>query len=297
MKKESFVNTGVLYSISASIWWGVIQVVYFKMVSFVNPTEVLAVRIITSVVLLFPFIIWSKSIYEIRKIRIKKYFFILFLTSLFICGNWFLWITAIGLNQVVEASMGYYITPLFKAVLGFLIFREKLSKWQLVAFVIAALGVLNLFVQYGSVPVITLGILLTFGFYGALRKKTEVTSQIGLFCELTFALPLAFVIYIWIGLNNIETYFLSDISVFSLLFLSGFITVVPLFLYVKGIQKIKLATAGIIFYITPTLQFLVGVLIYGEELDFTKITTLILIWISVFIYSFDSLKNHKETNN
>ena len=98
-------------------------------------------------------------------------------------------------------------------------------------------------------------------------------------------------------MNNIATYFLSDISVFSLLFLSGFITVVPLFLYVKGIQKIKLATAGIIFYITPTLQFLVGVLIYGEELDFTKITTLILIWISVFIYSFDSLKNHKETNN
>ena len=292
MKITDF-NKGIISSSLGSFWWGFIGTYYFQYITFVGTIEVVVHRCIwTSLMLLITTTFFNKW-YLLKKIIFdKKKLLILLITSILIFGNWSIWIYAVATNRIIDASFGYFIFPIISVFFGFLFFNEKLNKKRIISISLVIISTIYLFFNLNSFPWIGFSVAFLWSIYNLLRKKINVDTDIGLFIESLFIFPIAIVIFYFIFQNNMNDFSLSNPSLMPLLILAGPMTVIPLFLYVRGVELSGLGPSGMIFFLAPTGQFLLGFFYYNEPFSMQKLISFIIIWISVSIY----LKDLYEKN-
>ena len=293
MNKKEF-NKGLLLTALGSFWWGVFGVVYFKYISFIGHIEVVVHRSIwTAVMLIITTVIFSKWKIFIKTINNKRKLFVLFVSGLLIFTNWAVWIYAVAIDKVIDASFGYFIMPIISIFLGYIFFNEKINSKTLISIILVFCSIIYLLlIDLKSVPWTGIIVALVWSIYNLLRKKINVDTDIGLLIESLFILPAVLIFFYFIVQNNVNDFDISNPPLMFLLMLAGPMTVIPLFLYVRGVEYCGLGPAGMIFYITPTLQFLLGYFLYNETLNIFKFVSFFLIWIAVFIYLKDLYENN-----
>tara|TARA_B100000579_G_scaffold26388_1_gene18588 strand:- start:361 stop:1239 length:879 start_codon:yes stop_codon:yes gene_type:complete len=285
---------GIYLSALGSFWWGFFGVIYFKYISFAGHIEVVIHRSLwTSVTLLLTTMIFSKWQIFFSLIKNKKKLLILFFSGLLIFSNWAVWIYAVTTNRIIDASFGYFVMPIISVFLGYFFLKEKISFKAKLSISIVIISILYLlFIDFKSIPWIGLLVAILWSTYNLVRKKINVDTDVGLLIESLFILPFILVAFYIITKNNLNDFDISNPSLMFILMLAGPMTVIPLFLYVKGVEMSGLGPSGMIFYITPTLQFLLGYYLFNEPLNFEKLLSFILIWIAVFIYLKDLYENN-----
>ena len=292
MNKEF--NKGLLLAGFGSFWWGFIGVLYFKYIAYIGHIELVVHRCLwttfTLVISTFFFSKWDIFFYTIKN---KKYLIYLFFSGLLIFVNWAVWIYAIAKDRIIDASFGYFMMPILSVLLGYIFFKEKLNKKRVFSIILVMFSILYLiFVSFKSLPWVGLIVALSWGFYNLIRKKINIDTDIGLLIESLYILPFAALAFYLIASNNHNDFQASNPPMMLFIFLAGPMTVIPLFLYVRGVELSGLGPTGMIFYITPTLQFLLGYFYYEEPFSLTKLVSFIFIWIAVIIY----LKDLYETD-
>ena len=292
MKITDF-NKGIISSSLGSFWWGFIGTYYFQYITFVGTIEVVVHRCIWTCLMLLITTTFFNKWHLLKKIIFdKKKLLILLITSILIFGNWSIWIYAVATNRIIDASFGYFIFPIISVSFGFLFFNEKLNKKRIISISLVIISTIYLFFNLNSFPWIGFSVAFLWSIYNLLRKKINVDTDIGLFIESLFIFPIAIVIFYFIFQNNMNDFSLSNPSLMPLLFLAGPMTVIPLFLYIKGVELSGLGPSGMIFFLAPTGQFLLGFFYYNEDFSIQKLISFIIIWISVSIY----LKDLYEKN-
>ena len=293
MAKNNNFNKGIFLTAAGSFWWGLIGVIYFKYISFAGHVEVVIHRSLWTTVML---IITSVLLSKINKIKIviknKQTIFTLFFSGILIFTNWAVWIYAVSTDRVIDASFGYFIMPIISIFLGFFFFKETLSSKGKLSVIIVIFSILLLFfLDLKSIPWVGLIVAFSWSFYNLLRKKVSVETDIGLLIESLFILPVILISFYFIIQNNVNDFDISNPKLMFVFMLAGPMTVIPLYLYVRGVELCGLCPTGMIFYITPTLQFLLGYFLYNEPLNIEKLISFIFIWIAVFIYLKDLYEN------
>ena len=297
MDSSRNVRLGVISTIFAFLAWGVLPV-YWKALVGINALELLAHRIIWTVVISLVTVSLARRWSEIRAALRSPRAIVCFVAAAGALGaNWFTFIHAVSSGHVVECSLGYYINPLVNILLGFVFLRERFRPWQSVAIVLAALAVLNLTVTFGQFPWIALVLAGTFGFYSLLRKTAGYEALPGLFLE-TGVLFLPALLYLAvIGPGTWEALQVAAWPTYPLLVGTGLVTALPLVTFAFGARRIRLATVGFIQYLTPTGMFLLGVFLYREEFTKHHLITFGLIWVGLAIYSVDTVRAAKWRSN
>ena len=286
-------NKGIITASLGSFWWGVLGTYYFQYISYVGTLEVVMHRSLwTALILLFTTFFYSKWKLLIPIIKNKKKMFVLLITSILIFSNWSVWIYAVSTNRIIDASLGYFIFPIISVFFGFLFFKEKLNKRRIISISLVTISILYLIINFKSLPWIGITVALLWSVYNLLRKKINVETDLGLLIESLFILPIVIIVFYFLIKNNLNHFSLENPSLIFLLFLAGPMTVIPLFLYVKGVELCGLGPSGMIFFITPTGQFLLGFFYYNEPFSIHKFLSFILIWIAVSIYLKDLYENN-----
>ena len=287
-------NKGILLTSLGSFWWGFIGVLYFEYVSFIGHVELVVHRCIwTAVMLIITTSIFSKWNIFNNIIKDKKKLIALFISGFLIFINWAIWIYAVATEKIIDASFGYFIMPIISVLLGYIFFKENLNKKRLFAVILVFISIFILILfNLKSLPWVGLIVALSWAFYNLIRKKISIDTDIGLLIESLFIFPFALVTFYLITKNGFNDFGFSNPSLSIFLILAGPMTVIPLFLYVRGVELIGLGPTGMIFYITPTLQFILGYFYYNEVFSLVKFVSFIIIWIAVIIY----LKDLYETN-
>ena len=280
-------RTGIYYAIAAFGFWGLAPI-YFKQIATVAPTEILAHRILWSVVVLTLFLSVGKQFGQIKpllKDPAKRKWLIL--SSVLVSVNWLIFIYAVSANKILEASLGYFINPLISMLFAMLFFQERLSRYQRIAIMIALIAVLIQLFTLGTLPLISLGLAVSFALYGAVRKQVHVASLPGLFIETILILPLALLYLAYLWQQDALAFGSGDGYLSLMLSLAGVITVLPLLWFNAATIRLRLATVGMLQYIGPSVAFLVAILLYHEPISSAKLFTFILIWIALALYSYD----------
>ena len=292
MNKEF--NKGLLLAGFGSFWWGFFGVIYFKYIAYIGHIELVVHRCLwTAFTLILTTFFFSKWNIFFKIVKNKSNLFYLFISGFLIFINWGVWIYAIATNRIIDASFGYFIMPILSVMLGYLFFKEKLNKKRVFSILLVILSIYFLIiVSIKSLPWVGLIVALSWGFYNLVRKKINVDTDVGLLIESLFILPFALLAFYLIASKGYNDFQLSDPSMMLFIYLAGPMTVIPLFLYVRGVELCGLGPTGMIFYITPTFQFLLGYFYYNEPFSITKLVSFIFIWIAVIIY----LKDLHETN-
>ena len=293
MPKNNNFNKGIFLTAAGSIWWGLIGVIYFKYIAFAGHIEVVIHRSLwTTVMLVITSILFSK-INNIKKVlRNKKNLIILFFSGILIFTNWAVWIYAVSTDRVIDASFGYFIMPIISIFLGYFFFQEILTFKSKISISIVIFSILYLLLSnFNTIPWVGLIVALSWSFYNLLRKKINVETDIGLLIESLYILPIILISFYFLVQNNVNDFNLANPKLMFIFMLAGPMTVIPLYLYVRGVELCGLGPTGMIFYITPTLQFILGYFLYNEPLNNEKLISFILIWIAVFIYLKDLYEN------
>jgi len=293
MLKSDF-NKGLLLTSLGSFWWGFIGVIYFEYVSFIGHTELVVHRCLwTAVMLIITTTFLSKWKFFLKEIQNKKKIFALFLSGLLIFINWSIWIYAVATDRIIDASFGYFIMPIISVLLGYIFFKEKLNQKRILSITLVSISIVILiFFNLESLPWVGLIVAFSWAFYNLIRKKIDIETDIGLLIESLYILPFALVVFYFISKNGLNDFRLSNPGLSLFLLLAGPMTVIPLFLYVRGVELIGLGATGMIFYITPTLQFILGYFYYNEDFSLVKFLSFIIIWIAVIIYLKDLYENN-----
>ncbi len=276
---------GVIYGALSYGLWGVVPL-YFKLVATVAPQEVVAQRVVWSFVLLSLVLTlvgrWGEVLPALRS---RPVIAALATSTLLLAFNWFVYIYAVSTDQVVEASIGYFLNPLVNVVIGVVVLKERLRRWQVASVGLAMLGVAIL-----GVPLIAVSLALSFAFYGLLRKQVAVDGLLGLFVETLLLAPVALGFIIYLRSLGASAFVFNDPAMCLKLAASGVVTCVPLLLFAAAARRLQFATLGFLQYLAPTIQFLIAVLLFREPLSTVKVISLSLIWTAVGIYSLDSLR-------
>jgi chloramphenicol-sensitive protein RarD len=284
---------GIIYAILAFTFWGLVPI-YFKLVISVSPTEILIHRIIWSVVFLTILVVATKQTSVLKKIiKDKKKMRILFLTSILVSSNWLIFIWAISNDKITEASLGYYINPIVNVILGMLFFSERPTKFQKFALFFAVLAIINEIISFGSIPLVSISLALSFGFYGMLRKKISLPSVAGLYIETLIISPFAIIYFLYLVYTSQNMFVFPPNYISWLLICAGLITVIPLLWFNAATTRIPLVKLGFLQYIGPTLAFLLGVFVYHEPFDEKKLITFAFIWIALIFFTIDSRYSKK----
>ena len=287
-------NKGLILTSLGSFWWGFIGVIYFEMVSFIGHIELVVHRCLwTAVMLIITTIFFKKWAIFTKTISNKKNLIYLFLSGLLIFINWAIWIYAVATNRIIDASFGYFIMPILSVLLGYIFFNERLNNKRIFSIILVFISIfLMIFLNIKTLPWVGLVVALSWAFYNLVRKKINVDTDIGLLVESLFIFPFALVAFYLIATKGFNDFSIDDPGLSLFLLLAGPMTVIPLFLYVRGVELIGLGATGMIFYITPTLQFILGYFFYNEDFSVIKLVSFIIIWIAVIIY----LKDLYETS-
>ena len=287
-------NKGLLLTSFGSFWWGFIGVIYFKYLEFIGYIEVVIHRCVwTTATLILTTFFFSKWKIFFSIISKKSNLIGLFFSGFLIFINWSIWIYAIATERIIDASFGYFIMPILSVFLGYIFFKEKLNKKRIFSITLVLISIiLILLFNIKTLPWIGLVVGFSWGFYNLIRKKINVDTDIGLLIESLFILPFALLAFYFVYKNGYNDFSLNNLGLSLFILLAGPMTVIPLFLYVRGVELCGLGPTGMIFYITPTLQFLLGYFYYNEPFSMLKFVSFIFIWIAVIIY----IKDLYETN-
>ncbi len=275
------------------VLWGLLPI-FWKLLANVDSVYVLAQRVLFSCIFCLAIILLKKngsSVKNILKSKTER-------RRYFVCGilisiNWGVYILTIAMGKILEASLAYYMNPLFSVVIGALIFKEKLSAVQWVSVGLALVGVMISVIAYGNVPYLAIIIGLSFALYGAMKKTIKAESEVSICMETMSVLPLALVFIAYAQVSGYTDFSSLSTTEMLLLIASGPVTSIPLMLFAKGIRKTSITTSGILMYINPTLQLLVGVLIYNEAFTKMNAITFAFVWAAVILFVLDSLNKHK----
>jgi chloramphenicol-sensitive protein RarD len=287
-------NKGVLSGICAYLIWGFLPI-YLKALQVVPSLQIMLHRIVWSFIFVMLVIVirreWQRFKSSIFKLRV---FLVYTLTAVLLALNWLIYIYGVNSGQVIETSLGYFINPLLSVALGVVILRERLRPMQWFPVGLAAIGVIYLTLQYGSLPWIALALAFTFGLYGLIKKIAPLGSLHGLSLE-TGILFIPAVIYLLYAENQASGAFGHlGITITILLVLVGVITALPLLLFGYAARTIPLTLLGILQYIAPTFQFLLGVYLYQEPFTVTRLVGFIFIWLALLIFTLEGVYTRRK---
>ena len=276
------------------VLWGLLPV-FWKLLAGVNSAYVLAQRIVFSCLFCFAVILIKKNSGELKNIlRDKKQRRLYLACGLLISANWGVYILTVATGRILEASLAYYMNPLFSILIGALIFKERLSGVQWLSVALAFVGVMYSVVLYGSVPYLAIIIGLTFALYGAIKKGIKAESEVSICMETASVLPLALIFIVYAQLSGFTTFASLSVKEMLLLVLTGAITSVPLMLFASGIKRTSITVSGILMYINPTLQLLLGVFVYNEEFTKANAVTFAFVWLAVILFVGDGLRHKRH---
>ena len=279
---------GVLYGILCYGTWGFFPL-YWKMLQHVPPVEILCHRMFWSMVFMATLFVGIRR-YPVRQhVRTRRQFLLLFLTGALMAANWGVYIWAINNGHIVQSSLGYYINPLLNVLFGFLFLKERLNRVQCVSLLLAVIGVTYLTVDFGSFPLISIVLALTFALYGLVRKKIDIDATSALTVETIYmSVPaLAYLVVTFLQGNNALNDF--HLPTALLLAMGGVVTALPLLWFGKAAERIPLSTMGFIQYLSPSLQLLIGVIIFGEPFTTSHVVCFSCIWLGLILFSADSV--------
>ncbi|HLV76608.1 MAG TPA: EamA family transporter RarD [Marinobacter sp.] len=275
---------GVAYGLGAYVFWGSFPL-YFALFEGIPAWEVVTHRVIWSCVFLVLLISvlkrWAPVTAALK--RPAELGFVLGCAVL-IAINWGVYIYAVETRQVLQASLGYFLTPLVNVAMGLMVLGERISRLQKVAVIMAAVAILYQVLLLGELPWITLALAFSFGTYGLLRKKVELDGLSGLFVETLLLLPLALLAVAWLKARGLSHFADSPWSM-MLLVSSGIMTAIPLLLFAGAARRLKLSTVGFLMYINPTIQFLIALYVFHEPLSTAKLASFTIIWLALVLYS------------
>ena len=289
-------RAGVFNALGAYFMWGLAPL-YFKLIDHISAGEILLHRVVWSCLLLFILVFAINKYRQFFSILLQpKVLLTLLATSLLLASNWFIFIWAINNNYMLDASLGYYINPLFNVALGMIFLGERLRKWQKFAVGLALLGVAVQVVTLGSLPVISLALAASFSVYGLLRKKLAIDTFVALLVESLMLLPIALGYWLFFLNSSTSNMFNNTVELNTLFVMAGVITTAPLLCFTAAAKRLTLSALGFFQYIGPSLMFLLATFVYFEPLAPAKLLTFGFIWTALLIFSVDSLKHTAKRN-
>ncbi|MBE7538100.1 MAG: EamA family transporter RarD [Opitutaceae bacterium] len=279
---------GLFAAFACYVIWGIVPI-YWKQMSQVDPLELVAHRVVWSLVVFVALTIWLRAGSEVIKaFRDGRVLALNLVSGLLLAINWVVYIWGVNAGHVIECSLGYFLVPIFNVVLGRVVLKETLRPLQAVAVVLTALGVGVLVLDVRHIPWIALSLALTFGFYGLLRKKSGVGAIAGLVVETSVMTPLAAAWLIWLAAEDRASFGRVDTGTMLLVLSTGVVTAIPLILFAYGAVRLRLTTLGLLQFAAPTFQFLIGWLIYHEPFSMDRAKAFLLIWTGLAVYSYDT---------
>lgn len=285
---------GILNAVAAYTMWGIAPL-YFKLIADIASGEILVHRIVWSSLLLFLLLFFMGKVpATVRALKQSKTLLVLTLSASILAANWFLFIWAVNNDHLLDASLGYYINPLLNVALGMMFLGERLRKLQIVAVVLAVIGVGVQLVMLGSLPIISFALAGSFACYGLIRKKLPIDTFIGLFIESLVMLPVALLIWHFYLSSVTANMFNNDITLNLLLIFAGIVTTAPLLCFTAAAKRLPLSTLGFFQYIGPSIMFLLATFHYQEPLSSAKLVTFAFIWSALALYSLDSFRHQKK---
>jgi len=285
-------ETGIWYALGAYVLWGLFPI-YWKWLHHVSPLQVIGHRIGWSFILLMIVILATKQWTKFRSTLNWRVLGVYLIAGLLLSFNWLIYVWGVNTEHVVETSLGYFINPLFSVLLGMIFLKERLRPLQWLPIGLAAIGVIYLTWTYGSLPWIALGLTFTFGFYGLVKKLSPLGSLYGLTLEtgLVFLPALGYLIYV--GATGEGAFGHTGAVSNALMVGAGAVTTIPLLMFASAAKRIPLTMVGIMQYIAPTLQFLLGVLIYKEPFTTTSLIGFSLVWIALIVFWVEGVYTHR----
>ena len=281
---------GLITVLTCYVLWGTLSI-FWNLLSGVDSLYILAQRIFWSMIFMGGYLAVTGRTGEVKGVlKDKRAFRQCFISGVLVTINWGVYIVAVSNGHVLDASMGYFIEPIIVGLIGVLIFREKLSKFEVATFILASIGVVYMILKAGTVPVMALLIAVSFAAYGAAKKNMEVSPQTSLFMETLCMAPFAILFIIYRDMIGNGSIGILHGAEFVLLPICGIVTSVPLLLFNIGIKHIPYYLSGILMYINPTIQFLVGLLYFHEVLDKNRLHAFIFIWIGVMFTLYEKVK-------
>jgi len=286
-------NKGIWYGIGAYAAWGVLPI-FWKLLQHVPALQIVSHRIVWSCVLLCAVLALSGQWREFRSaVRQPRVVGIYLGAAALIGVNWFVYVWAVNAGFIVETSLGYFINPLVSVALGVIFLRERLRPWQWLPVGLATAGVLYLTFIYGALPWIALTLAFAFGFYGLLKKVAPLGSLYGLTLETAILSPLVLIYLVTIEWAGEGAFLHMGLLTDALIICAGVVTSVPMLLFASAARRIPLSLVGVLQYIAPTLQFLIGVFVYGEAFDLRRLLGFSIIWVALLIFGIEGWLAHR----
>lgn len=281
-------NYGYLAAIGSYVLWGLLPI-FWKLLEELSPVYILSARIVYSLVFCILLVSFTKRWPDIKKeFQQPKRMARIALAGILITINWGTYIAAVNGGHILDASLGYYMNPLVSVLFGVVFFREKLNTWEGAAIMIAAVGVMIMIIQYGSVPWIALILAITFAAYGAVKKTLDLDTITSLTMETACVFPI-FLIYLFHMEAAGEGAVAMGLPMVLLAMSSGIVTAAPLLLYGAAVRLIPFTILGFVQYISPTLELIIGLTLYGETLTVERLMTFVFIWFALVIFLGDSI--------
>lgn len=287
-----------MLGLAAYVLWGVFPL-YWPLLEPAGPLEILAHRFLESLVLLAIVITVMRSWPTVMGIlRSRRTTLLLFIAAMLVSVNWGVFIWAVNSGHVVEGSLGYFINPLVSMALGLVFFRERLRPLQWFAVAVAAVAVLVLALDYGRLPWIALVLAMSFALYGLTKKVAGVAAIPSLTVETAFLTPVAIAYLVWLEVQGRAVFPHAGPGHATLMLLTGVVTAVPLLLFGAAAIRIPLTTLGVLQYVGPSLQFLIGVVVMNEPMPASRLTGFAIVWVALVVFTWDALRQaHRHRRN
>lgn len=286
---------GLLYGLLCYTIWGLFPL-YWRMIDHVDSIEILAHRMLWSGVFMVTLFIGIRHLRLRNHIKKRSQYLMLLVTGTLITFNWGLYIWAINHGYILQSSLGYYINPLVNVLLGYVFLHERLNRAQTIALILAFAGVLYFTIDYGHFPCISLALAFSFGIYGLLKKKMGLNATAALTVETIWMMPAALIYITFIAVEGNSALNTFDWFTWLLLLLAGAVTAIPLLLYGKAAERITLTALGFLQYVSPTGQFLIGIIVYREPFTTAHIVCFSLIWTGLIIFTIDTVRKIRVKN-
>ena len=281
-------RSGLLYGAGAYVMWGLFPA-FFPLLKPAGAVEVLAHRIIWSFALMVVVVTAVRRLGDIRAITGRTWLLLIAASGL-ISINWLIYVYAVNNGHVVDAALGYFINPLVSIALGLLIFREKLNCWQFSALAIAVVAVIILTVQLGEPPLVGIGLALSFGLYGAVKKLVPTDPRVSVGIEAAIATPFAVAYVVVLQLTGGGTLTGHGSGHVALLVLAGVLTALPLLMFAAAAHRLPMVTLGLLFYMTPAMQLTWGVVVGHEAMPPARWLGFVLIWVALLVFTVDAVR-------
>lgn len=285
------IRHGTFYGLMAYFLWGIV-VVYWRLADDLDALEVQGHRVLWTLVVIKIALAWRGKLTAVwAVVKDKRLLLLLTVSGLLLGINWTIFVWTVITDQILQASLGYYINPLVSIVIAFFLLGERMNRLQIIAVICAVVGVLLMLVLSGSLPWPALTLAVTFGFYGYIRKIIHIDALVALFVEIAVCIPIALLLIAHAEIGGSGAFSNLRYDAMAVLMGAGIITFAPLYCFGEAARRIRLTTLGFLQYLAPSMHFLLAVLVFNEPLDKGVITAFVLIWIGLGLYSYDLLRH------